>query len=198
MIESFLEWLGNTEWSVRLLESFWVWPLLESTHTLSIAFFVGLAMMMDLRLMGLRFGNIRVSDFTARSLKLVRIGFAVTAVTGILVFYSNPLRYWHNIFFRFKLLLLVLAGLNIWFFHGRIHKKVAEWDLDTSPPGASKMAGAVSFASWSFIVIAGRLIAYNWFDCDIMQYHEHGPEGLLGAFHEFVYQGAGCPTFLAE
>ena len=198
MIDSFLTWLGNTGWSVRLLESFWVWPLLESTHTLSIAFFVGLAMIMDLRLMGLSFGNIRVSDFTGRSLQLVRIGFAITAITGIVIFYSNPVRYWYNIFFRMKLLLLVLAGLNIWFFHGRIHKKVAEWDLDMPPPVSARWAGAVSFASWSLIVIAGRLIAYNWFDCDIMQFHEHGPEGLLGAFHEFVYQGAGCPTFLAE
>jgi hypothetical protein len=159
---------------------------------------VGLAMMMDLRLMGLRFPMIRVTDFTGRSLQLVRIGFAVTAITGVIIFYSNPLRYWHNIFFRLKLLILVVAGLNIWFFHGRIHKKVAEWDLGVTPPAAARWAGAVSFLSWSVIVIAGRLIAYNWFDCDILQFHEHSMDGWLGAFHEFVYQGAGCPTFLAE
>jgi len=192
VIESFLVWLGETEWSIRMLESFWVWPLLESTHTLSIAFFVGLAMMMDLRLMGLRFGGVRASDFTGRMLRLTQIGFAITAVTGILVFYSNPVRYWLNIFFRFKLILLVVAGLNIWFFHGRIHKKVAEWDLDLSPPRAAKMAGAVSFLAWSVIVISGRLIAYNWFDCDILQYHEHQPGTLVDSFHTFVYQGAGC------
>ncbi|MGD2047415.1 MAG: hypothetical protein PVJ80_04555 [Gemmatimonadota bacterium] len=167
MIESFLTWLGNTGWSIRLLESFWMWPLLESTHTLSIAFFVGLAMMMDLRLMGLRFGKVRVSDFTDRSLRLVRIGFAITAVTGVIIFYSNPLRYYHNVFFRFKMLLLVIAGLNIWLFHGRIHKKVAEWDLEGSPPTAARMAGVVSFVAWALIVISGRLIAYNWFDCDL-------------------------------
>lgn len=191
MIESFLTWLGNTGWSVRLLESFWVWPLLESTHTLSIAFFVGLAMMMDLRLMGLRFGKNRVTDFTGRWLQLVRIGFAVTTITGIVIFYSNPLRYWHNIFFRFKLLLLVAAGLNIWLFHGRIHQKVAQWDFDASPPRAARMAGLVSFAAWSLIVISGRLIAYNWFDCDILAYHEHAP-GLATTFHDLMFQGAGC------
>jgi hypothetical protein len=197
LIHSFFEWLGNTEWSIRLLESFWAWPLLESTHTLSIAFFVGLAMMMDLRLMGLRFPKIRVSDFTGRSLRLVRIGFAITAVTGVVLLYSNPVRYWYNIFFRFKLLLLVVAGLNIWFFHGRIHKKVAEWDWAVPPPGSARMAGAVSFAVWSVIVISGRLIAYNWFDCDILQFHEHGP-GLASTFHNLIYQGAGCATLMAE
>lgn len=167
MIRSFLEWLGSTPWSVRLLESFWVWPLLESTHVLSIALFVGSAMMMDLRLMGVTFGGVRASDFTSRLLPWTRGGFVVMVVTGLLVFYSNPVRYYHNIFFRFKMLLMVLAGLNIWFFHSRTHKKVAEWDLATSPPRAARLAGVVSFAAWTLIVISGRLIAYNWFDCDI-------------------------------
>jgi hypothetical protein len=166
-MHDFLEWLGTTPWSVRLLESFWVWPLLESTHVLSITLFVGTAMMMDLRLMGLTFGGIRASDFTARLLPWTRGGFAVMVVTGLLVFYSNPVRYYHNIFFRFKMLLMVAAGLNVWLFHSRIHKRVAEWDLDGSPPRAARWAGAVSFAAWTLIVVSGRLIAYNWFDCDI-------------------------------
>jgi hypothetical protein len=166
-MRSFLEWLGSTPWSVQMLESLWVWPLLESTHVLSIALFVGTAMMMDLRLMGLRFGGVRASDFTSRLLPWTRWGFVVMVVTGLLVFYSNPVRYYHNIFFRFKVLLMVVAGLNIWLFHSRIHKKVADWDLLASPPRAAKVAGAVSFLAWSLIVISGRLIAYNWFDCDI-------------------------------
>lgn len=197
MIDSFLGWLGNTDWSVRMLESFWVWPLLESTHTLSIAFFVGTATMMDLRLMGLRFGNIRASDFTGRMLQLTRYGFVLTAVTGVVIWYSNPLRYWHNIFFRFKLILLVLAGINIWWFHSKIHKKVQEWDMDITPPRAARMAGAVSVFAWMFIVISGRLIAYNWFDCDIMQFHEH-EAGLGTSFHEFLYNGAGCSALIPE
>jgi hypothetical protein len=167
MIRDFLVWLGSTEWSVRLLESLWVWPLLESVHVLSIALFVGSAMMMDLRLMGVTFGGVRASDFTSRLLPWTRGGFVVMVVTGILVWYSNPVRYYHNIFFRSKMLLMVLAGLNIWLFHSRIHKRVAEWDMDAAPPRAARVAGMVSFAAWTLIVISGRLIAYNWFDCDI-------------------------------
>jgi hypothetical protein len=167
MLRSFLEWLGTTPWSIKLLESLWVWPLLESTHVLSITVFVGTAMMMDLRLMGVTFGGVRASDFTSRLLPWTRGGFVVMVVTGLLVFYSNPVRYYHNIFFRVKMLLMVLAGLNIWFFHSRTHKKIAEWDQAASPPRAARLAGAVSIAAWLLIVITGRLIAYNWFDCDI-------------------------------
>jgi hypothetical protein len=167
MLHRFFEWLGSTPWSVGLLESLWTWPLLESTHVLSIALFVGSAMMMDLRLMGVTFGNVRASDFTSRLLPWTRWGFAVMVLTGILVWYSNPVRYYHNIFFRLKMLLMVIAGLNVWLFHSRIHKHIAEWDTDATPPRAARIAGALSFAAWTLIVISGRLIAYNWFDCDL-------------------------------
>ena len=34
-------------------------------------------------------------------------------------------------------------------------------------PREARVAGAVSLVAWALIVIAGRMIAYNWFDCDI-------------------------------
>jgi len=104
----------------------------------------------------------------------------------VVIFYSNPLRYYHNMFFRFKMILLVIAGINIWLFHSRIHKKVAEWDMDPSPPRAAKVAGIVSFISWTLIVISGRLIAYNWYDCDLQ------PQPA------FVNWVSGCPVPEAE
>ena len=87
--------------------------------------------------------------------------------TGLLIFYSNPVRYYHNIFFRIKILLLILAGLNAWWFHFRTHPKVSDWDRDPVPPLPARVAGGVSLFAWAFIVVAGRMIAYNWFDCDI-------------------------------
>ena len=181
-MRDFFVWLEGTPWSARLLESLWVWPLLESAHVLSITVFVGTAVMMDLRLVGVSFGGVRASDFTGRLLPWTRWGFAVMVVTGLLVFYSNPVRYYHNMFFRFKMLLMVIAGLNVWVFHSRIHKKVAEWDLEPSPPRAARLAGAVSIVAWMLIVISGRLIAYNWFDCDIQ------PQPA------FVNWASGCAT----
>ena len=167
MIRSLLEWLGNTPWSVRLLESLYAWSLVESTHVLTLGLFVGTAVMMDLRLVGLTFGSVPVSEFTGRLLPWTRAGFAVMAVTGLLLFYSSPLRYYHNLFFRIKVLLLIVAGLNVWLFHGRIHRNVAAWDLDAAPPRAARIAGAVSLLVWALVVVSGRLVAYNWFECDL-------------------------------
>jgi len=149
------------------LESLYVWPLLESTHVLSLGLFVGTAVMNDLRLLGWTMREVPVSEITGRLLPWTRIGFAVMLTTGLLLFYSSPVRYYHNIFFRFKVLLLIVAGLNAFVFHRGIHRRVAEWDNDTKLPRAARVAGAVSLIAWALIVVSGRLIAYNWFDCDI-------------------------------
>ena len=179
-MRSFLEWLGATPWSIALLESFWVWPLVESTHVLALGLFAGTAWMMDLRLLGLSFRAVPVSEFRNRMLPWTRGGFAVMAVTGLLLLYSNPVRYYHNIFFRVKVILLVVAAVNVWWFHARTYRRVAEWDRDPRPPQAVRLAGAVSLLVWALVVVSGRFIAYNWFDCDIQ------PQP------EFVNWASGC------
>ena len=179
-MNGFLEWLGATGWSIALLESIWVWSLVESTHVLTLTLFVGTAVMMDLRFLGVTFKRVPISEFTNRMLPWTRGAFAVMVVTGVLIFYSNPLRYYHNIFFRIKFGLMILAGLNVWWFHVRTYREVLKWDLDPVPPRAVRIAGGMSIFVWAFIVISGRMIAYNWFDCDIQ------PQS------EFINWASGC------
>lgn len=181
MIHDFLEWVGNTPWSIALLESLYVWPLLESTHVVTLALFVGTTLMMDLRLVGVGFRSVPVSAFTLRLLPWTRIGFAVMVTTGLLLFYASPLRYYYNLFFRVKVVLLVLAGLNVWLFHSRIHRSLQTWEHEVRVPRAARIAGLVSILAWTGVVFSGRLVAYNWFDCDIQ------PQP------EWVNALAGCP-----
>ena len=167
MIGNLLEWMGSTSWSIALRESQYVWPLLESTHVLTLCLFVGTAFITDLRLLGWTMKQIPVSHVTGRLLPWTRMGFVLMAVTGVLIFYSDPVRYYHNLFFRIKVILLIVAAINIYVFHAGIHRRVAQWDLDINLPREVRVAGAVSLLVWAFIVIAGRMIAYNWFDCGI-------------------------------
>ena len=48
-----VEWLAGTSGSIALHESLWLYPLIESTHVLTLTVFVGLTVMLDLRLLGL-------------------------------------------------------------------------------------------------------------------------------------------------
>jgi hypothetical protein len=76
--------------------------------------------------------------------------------------------------------MLVLAGLNVWLFHSRVERRVAEWDLAPVAPLAARVAAVISLILWAGIVVAGRMIAYNWFDCDIQ------PQP------DFINWAAGC------
>jgi hypothetical protein len=165
MVAGFLEWLGQTRWSVALIESTHAWPVVESTHVLLVALFVGTVAMMDLRLLGVGFGSVPASDFTRRLLPWSRFAFVLMVLSGLLLFYSAPVRYYYNIFFRIKFLVMALAGVNLWVFHARMHRRIDEWDHANAPPGPVRLVGALSLASWAGVAVAGRLIAYNWFDC---------------------------------
>jgi hypothetical protein len=159
----FFRWMGDTPWSVALHESLYGYPIVESIHVWALCLFVGLAVVLDLRLTGLSFTNVPVSQIARRVLPWTTFGFVVMVASGILLFYAIPVRSYQNIFFRVKVLLLLLAGLNAWIFHPR---GIQPWDRDPRPPRAARFAGWASLVLWMLIIFCGRMIAYNWFDCD--------------------------------
>lgn len=53
---------------------------------------------MNLRLLGVTCKSVPVSEFTSRRLPWTRGAFAGMVITGLLIFYANPARYYHNIF----------------------------------------------------------------------------------------------------
>ena len=114
---AFCEWLAATEGSTALRESLFMYPLVESTHVLFLLLFVGLTVMWDLRLLGLAFTGVPVSEMNNRMLPWVRIGFGVMVITGILLFYGIPVRTYQSVWFRGKVIFLILAMINIWYFH---------------------------------------------------------------------------------
>ena len=162
----FAKWLAETQWSIALHESLWVYPLVESTHVWALALFFGFATVLDLRLLSLALTQVPVSEVAKRLLPWTIAGFIVMIVTGALLFYTIPVRTYQSIFFRVKVILLIVAGINVWVFHSTIWLRVAEWDRDPVTPKSARFAGAASLVLWVCIIFAGRMIAYNWLDCD--------------------------------
>ena len=163
-ILNFLQWLESTPGSLFIRESTLFYPFVETTHVLSLCLFLGMIAMLDLRLVGIGLRGIPVSEVAGRLLPLALFGFALMAISGSLLFYSGPVKAASNIFFRVKMLLIVLTGLNALLFHFTIYRRVASWDLDPSPPARARLAGMLSLILWSGVVICGRLQAYNWFN----------------------------------
>jgi len=163
---AFFEWLAEAPWSVDLHESQYAYSIIESMHVWALCLFFGMTVMFDLRLLGWTMRSVPVSEVIRRLRPWTIAGFAVMVASGTLLFLAIPLRSYQNIFFRTKMLLLLLAGLNVLIFHSRIFPGVAGWDAEGVPPRTARIAGALSLALWIGIVISGRMIAYNWFDCD--------------------------------
>ena len=166
MLLTFCEWLESTPWSIALHESLYAYPLIETTHVLSLMLFVGSVVFVDARLLGWTLRDVPVSTVTARLLPWTAAGFVVATVTGALLFYAIPVRTYLSIFFRIKAAMLVVGGLNALLFHRRVHSREVSWDADPVPPLRARVTGAVSMFTWATVIVTGRMIAYNWFDCD--------------------------------
>jgi hypothetical protein len=162
---AFFEQLADTTWSMALHESDIAYSILESTHVWSLILFFGLVIVFDLRLLGWAYRKVPISEFSRRLLPWTVLGFVLMAVSGALLVYAIPVRSYQNLFFRFKMILMLLAGINVLIFHSR-YPGIPKWDNDAKPPFPVRFAGATSLLLWVGIVVSGRMIAYNWFDCD--------------------------------
>ena len=162
----FCEWLGNTPWSIALHESRYVFLIVLTVHVLTLTVFVGTAVMIDLRLLGVTLARVPASQVLTRLLPWSLAGMLVMMASGALLFYAAPLLRYQNVFFRLKIVALVLALVNAWLFHRTVYRSVAAWDLHAVSPRMARVAGGVSLVLWAFIISAGRLMAYQayWFD----------------------------------
>ena len=164
MFVPFFEWIESTAFSTGIRESIMLYPIIETSHVLTLCLFLGLISMWDLRLLGLTLKTVRVSDMEKRILPWGQAGFVLMVITGLLLFISTPVRASQNIFFQVKMAMFVLAGLNAMLFHVTVYKQVENWDTDVVLPSKARMAGYLSVFLWAGVVVCGRMQAYNWFD----------------------------------
>jgi hypothetical protein len=160
---SFCQWLADTPFSTGIRESTYIYPVVESVHVLSLCIFVGLLLLWDLRLIGVTLRRVAVSEVWARLIPWITVGAVLMVISGLLLFASDPVRFFGNIFFRIKAVGLFLALLNAMAFHLGIERKLVDWDTAAVTPRAAKFAGAISIFLWAIIVVTGRFVAYNWF-----------------------------------
>ncbi|EGY02642.1 hypothetical protein AZA_87726 [Nitrospirillum viridazoti Y2] len=141
-------------------ESGTLFPWIESLHVLMITTVVGTIAIVDLRLIGYGAHRRSARQLTADLLPFTWVAFALAVVTGVLLFASDAVNYWANGPFRFKLIALALAGLNMAIFHLTTERKIVEWE-DAVPPLAARIAGATSLGLWILIVFLGRWIGFT-------------------------------------
>src|SRR3984893_15638081 len=145
----------------RIRDSLWLFPLLESTHVFGLALVFGTIAIIDLRLLGIASTQRSFKRMASDILKWTWAAFALTALTGALMFITNAPVYYHNFYFRTKMLLLALTGINMLVFELTAGRTIHGWDEAPSAPGAGKAVAALSLAMWIGIIFMGRMIGFT-------------------------------------
>lgn len=148
---------ANLPGGVYLRESTYGFSILLTVHVVGMCLFLGLIIMMDLRLVGLGNRSTPPVLIQRRLFPWQMIGFAVVLISGVLLFYSKPLFYYGKGFFWTKMALMALAGINAAVIHLVTYRDVRGWDRPIA-----RLAGGMSLLLWAAVLITGRLIAYEW------------------------------------
>jgi hypothetical protein len=137
--------LNNNEWS---------FPLFECIHIATFAMSVGTIAIVDFRMLGLAMRRQTASQLLKDTSLWTLAGLIIVITSGMVIFTTDPLRYYYNWSFRYKCIALV-AGV---IYNYTIHRKVAQ--SDPSPWVAGPVA-AVSLLLWISIVFAGLFYAFT-------------------------------------
>ncbi|MDM0040959.1 hypothetical protein QTH89_02250 [Variovorax sp. J22G21] len=129
----------------------WAYPVLEAVHILGIGLLFGNLVLFELRVFG-RGAALPVEALARLSLGVALAGFTLAAASGLLMFSTQPAELLANRSFVLKMLLLVAAGCNAAWFHGR--GSLARLD------GLARAQMLLSTVIWVAVVFCGRWIAY--------------------------------------
>ena len=158
-LDPVVEFIRSTQLSeIFRNEVGWLWPLCESLHFLGLCLLIGAAGFFDLRLLGFMKGvSLRSAK---RFVPWAMMGFAINLLTGLIFFISQPQQYATNLAMWFKVVFLIVAGVNAMLFETSYSDRLLALDPDGDTPLSAKVIGAVSLISWFAVLYFGRMLPY--------------------------------------
>lgn len=160
VIEGLAQAIESSALSVALAESALAFPLIEGAHLLGLALSLGLLAVADLRLLGFVLRKAPAAQVLDQLRPWIFTGFALTFITGSLLFWAEASRVIFNPAFVAKLVLTVLALINATLFETRLAPRLVEWGERLRLPGRVRFAALASLSLWGGVLVTGRLIPY--------------------------------------
>jgi hypothetical protein len=156
LAKAFCQWCSNSFFGHGVRNSVWLFPSIEIIHLLALGVLGGTILIINLRLLGVRFRNEPVSDL-ARELQPWMIGsLAVMLVSGFFLFASEAEKMYGNSAFRAKMASLALAIV----FTFTLYRKVTLSEETQMSPVWNSVAALISLVLWTGVGLAGRAIGY--------------------------------------
>lgn len=116
--------------------------------------------MTDLRLLGLTFKGLTITEVVSTLRPWKRLGGVIMITMGLLLSTSEAEKYAPNIYFWTKMTILALIGLHALIFRPIVYNKTEELDRSPVIPTKAKVAATLSLVLWTGMFVMGRLIAY--------------------------------------
>ncbi len=134
-----------------LIESIYSFPILEIFHITGYAFAIGTVALIDFRILGFGLRKQAPAQLM-QDLNLWTVwSLAVAVMSGMLLYSTDPDKYYENWAFLLKLPCLIAAIV----FHFTIFRKLVLKDAGT---GVAKALACVSLALWASVVFGGTFI----------------------------------------
>lgn len=147
-------------WATALRESEVAFPVLQVVHIVGVVLTAGTIYIVDFRLLGWTLRDMRVGEVTERLTAFTWVGFIAMLLSGGALLAAEAAKLVDNIPLRVKLAALLLAGANMAVFQWRIYAGEPRWGAAPVPPAPARIAALISLASWTTVIVGGRLIPY--------------------------------------
>ena len=157
--EPWLVWVHDTAYGQMMRDVTWTFPTFQAVHLIGLTLLVGVIAVIDLRVLGFAKGLPLAA--LHRLIPWALFGFAINVLTGCGFFAAEPYSFAAVPAFRFKMLLLALAGLNALWFWISVYPHVEEWGPGDSTPVLAKSLSLISLCLWVSVIFAGRFIAFG-------------------------------------
>jgi hypothetical protein len=154
-------WLSFAPESLAMRESRWAFPAASAFHLLGIVLFVGMRLVLDLRVIGWAFRGTAASEVIKRIAPWSLAGAIVTVVSGMALYSAESARMAGNAVFQFKIAALAAALVNAWFFHAVLAPRARDWETGSQVPAPALASAYLSLALWVVLVFAGRFVAFT-------------------------------------
>ncbi len=134
----------------------WMWPTLETLHFVGLCLLFTTVIIVNLRLLGM----ITVVPYAAvyQLLPIGMLGFAVNLVTGMLFFIGIPSQYNANPVFYWKIVFVLLGGLNTAYF--MLVDDAWKAESGVSAPAGAKVAAASAIFIWVAVLYCGHMLPF--------------------------------------
>ena len=152
--------LENIGFLSDFADSVLVYPIVLSIHLTDIALFGGMILMTNLRLLGVTFNKVSITQMVTSLRPWKRLGGTVQICTGLLLAVSEATKYAPNPYFWAKMAILGLIGVHALVFRPTIYNNTEALDKSPVIPTYVKVAAILSLVLWTAMFTMGRLIAY--------------------------------------